>query len=109
MIGMGIFPIMRNENTWPKLPDHAGHQPACVQVGNERAIGQAEIAAPVHLQDGVCRHRLTRADFRAAMRRRLTVGQIQHADMRPLGFQGQDGAAAADFRIVGMAGDDEIV
>ena len=50
-----------------------------------------------------------RADFRRAERRRLAVGQIEHADRQPFGLELQNRPAHAQFGIVGMRGNDEDV
>ena len=80
-----------------------------MQARLEQAIGQPEIAAPVQTEQRRGRRRLALANFRAAVRRRLAVGQVQHADPSALAFEQCHGAARAEFGIVGMRGNEQVI
>src|SRR5439155_1664216 len=44
VVGMGVFPVMGNENAGPKLADDAGQPSPGVGVGDDGTIRQAEVA-----------------------------------------------------------------
>src|SRR5262249_10841735 len=81
----------------------------CIQVGYQRAVGQAEIAPPVQSEDGagLCTFRL--ADLGTPVRRRFAIGQIQNADLCALSFEQEDCASRAQLRIIGMRRDYQVI
>src|SRR5262249_53487218 len=105
VVGVGGFPVGGGEATRPQLPQGPGQSAAGVEVGDEAAVGQAEVAAPVEAEDCGGRIGFATADLGAAVRRRLAVGQVEDADAGALGPEQEDGAAGAEFGVVGVGGD----
>ena len=75
----------------------------------QAAVGEAEIFAPVELQDLGGGGGFAGANFRRAVRRGFAAGHIEHADLQPFGFESQQRAPHAQLGVVGMRGDDEQV
>ena len=87
VVGVGVVPVRRKDELRADLPQHAGETVSGVEVGHERAVGQAEVAAPVEAKDRGGGVRLALPYLRAAVRRRLAVGQVEDADRAPLSFE----------------------
>ncbi len=109
MIGVGVLPVRCEDDARPQLAQGAGQAVPGRQVRHKRAVGEAEVAAPVQSEDGGGGVGLAAADFGAAVWRRLAVGQVEYADPTALRFEQQDGATGAEFGVVWVRRDDEVV
>src|SRR5205823_7130698 len=62
VVGVGVLPVGGQEETRPQFPQHAGQAVPRLQVGDQRAVRQAEVAAPVEAEHGGGRLGLALAD-----------------------------------------------
>ena len=101
---MAVLPIVRMGH--PVLRTVAGEVPLerLAEPATQRWID--DMVETMHEADGVG---LAAPDGHAAMRRRLTVGQVEDPDPRPLFLEQEDGATCSQFGVIGMRGDHQVI
>ncbi len=109
MVRVRVLPVRGKEVARPDLPEHGRKAPPGFEVRHEGAVAQPQVAAPVQTQHGRGRLGFAPADFRAAVRRWLAVGQVQNAHATALRLENEDGPSHAQFGVVGVRGDDQVV
>ena len=109
VIGMGVLPVMGEQKAGLQMANPARELATCFEVRRQRTIRQAEIATPIDAENGTGRRRLALTNLWIAVRRRFAVGQIEYANLHALGLESQNGPAGADFGVVGMSSNNQVV
>lgn len=107
VVGMGVFPVGGEEKAGADFAEDRGEGAAVFEGRFEAAVGQAEVVAPGVAEGGVGGGGFAGAGLAAAQGGRLAVGQVEDADVPALLDQAGDGAAGAEFGVVGVGSDDE--
>src|SRR5580704_19404450 len=105
LVWVRIVPIGSEDVAGPHGSQHAGERPAGFERGFDAAVGKAEILSPSQAERFAGGRGLAGPQFRRTMRRRLAVRQVEDAGPQAGPPAPGQGAADADFGVVGVGGD----
>ena len=109
VIGMAILPIRSQDDPGPRQAKHRRQFPPCFERMFQRSVRQPQVLTPIELQYRRCGSCFAGTNRWRAMRRWLTIRQIEHSDPQPLLSTGDQCSPNTDLGVIRMRGDSKDV